>query len=186
MTDLSLGSAHDGSGPCGFTNSAISIDSAIQYRRTTRSTNYAALVICRCGSIHSGFGNAIQKRQREASGRPGKPRRAGRRRFPGLPSPPPLLDSGWRKDGRAGARAQTLEPAAVGRTERSARPLERQHGSMHPSVILRSDFHERSGHIHGYVKRSARAGDGGFAGDSGTGESLNTAPLSAETSQQRW
>jgi hypothetical protein len=44
---------------------------------------YAALVIGRCRSIHSGFGSAIQTRQGEGSGRRGKHRRAGRRRFPG-------------------------------------------------------------------------------------------------------
>src|SRR5262245_27832145 len=44
MTDLSL--AQHRSARCGFTRSAI-------------STNYAALVIGRCGSIHSGFGSTI-------------------------------------------------------------------------------------------------------------------------------
>src|SRR5215831_8759154 len=44
MTDLSL--AQHRSARCGFTSSAI-------------STNYAALVIGRCGSIHSGFGSTI-------------------------------------------------------------------------------------------------------------------------------
>src|SRR5262245_11591010 len=44
MTDLSL--AQHRSARCGFTSSAI-------------LTNYAALVIGRCGSIHSGFGSTI-------------------------------------------------------------------------------------------------------------------------------
>src|SRR6516225_6834306 len=66
MTDLSL--AQHRSARCGFTSSAI-------------STNYAALVIGRCGSIHSGFGSAIQTCHKEA------PRRAPR--ASGLPKYPP-------------------------------------------------------------------------------------------------
>src|SRR5262245_32879783 len=81
MTDLSLAQHSDGGARCGFTSSAISMNSAIQSRRTTRSTNYAALVIGRCGSIHSGFGSAIQTRHREA---PGRARRAS-----GCPGKPP-------------------------------------------------------------------------------------------------
>src|SRR5215510_10869447 len=52
---------------CGFTSSAI-------------STNYAASVIGRCGSIHSGFGSAIQTCHKEA---PGRARRAsGLQKYP--------------------------------------------------------------------------------------------------------
>src|SRR6516165_10357017 len=69
MTDLSLAQHSNGSARCGFTSSAISMNSALQSRRTTRSTNYAALVIGRCGSIHSGFGSAIQTCHKEAPGR---------------------------------------------------------------------------------------------------------------------
>jgi len=58
MTDVSL-AQHLMGARDGFTSSAISTNSAIQSRRTTRSTNYAALVIGRCGSIHSGFGSTI-------------------------------------------------------------------------------------------------------------------------------
>src|SRR6516165_5071724 len=65
MTDLSL--AQHRSARCGFTSSAI-------------STNYAALVIGRCGSIHSGFGSAIQTCHKEAPGR--APRASGLPKYP--------------------------------------------------------------------------------------------------------
>src|SRR5262249_55211019 len=80
MTDLSL--AQHRSARCGFTSSAI-------------STNYAALVIGRGGSIHSGFGRTIPQgalgRARRTSGLVRCPRaRKPRQRPPNLlPHPLP-------------------------------------------------------------------------------------------------
>src|SRR6516165_52211 len=99
MTDLSLAQHSDGSARCGFTSSAISMNSAIQSRRTTRSTNYAALVIGRCGSIHSGFGSAIQTCHKEAPGR--APRASG---LPKYPPARPRQDAPQRPNARINVR----------------------------------------------------------------------------------
>src|SRR6516164_8578499 len=84
MTDLSL--AQHRSARCGFTSSAI-------------STNYAALVIGRRGSIHSGFGSAIQTCHKEAPGR--APRASG---LPKYPPAHPRQDAPQRPNARIKVR----------------------------------------------------------------------------------